>query len=152
MKYMRSLNSKGIELFNDYIFRSRSKENVQPPYYLLFDSEFSDEIDILIPIDSQDFNSRYEIGIYLTDKFKGINIQPYLGHQGFWSWLALFWFEQLCPKREGKYSPAKEYNYILSTNYNHRPRHAIFMTWQLVSQCGEDVKFMLSKEPSVRGR
>jgi len=151
MKNIRALNSKGIEVFNDYIFRRRSKENVQPPYYALFDAEYSEEINVSIDIEEIEFSSRYEIGTYLTDKFNLINIQPYLGHKGFWSWLALFWFDQLAPKKDSQHAPAKEYNYILSSNYNHRPRHAIFMTWQLVNQYGEDVRFMLSKAPSVRG-
>lgn len=151
MTYIRALNNKGIEVFNDYIFRRRSKENVQPPYYALSDPDYSYELEVSIEVEDIDFSSRYEIGLYLSDKFNCINIQPYLGHKGFWSWLALFWFELLAPKKEGRHTPAKEYNYILSSNYNHRPRHAIFMTWQLVNQYGEDVKFMLSKDPSVRG-
>lgn len=151
MTYIRALNAKGIEVFNDYIFRKRSKENVQPPYYALSDPEYSDELDVSISIEDIEFSSRYEIGTYLTEKFSSINIQPYLGHTGFWSWLALFWFEQLSPKKDGQHDPHKEYNYILSSDYRHRPRHSIFMTWQLVSQYGEDVRFMLSKVPSVRG-
>lgn len=151
MNYIRALNDKGIEVFNNYIFRRRSKENVQPPYYALSDPEYSSELEVSIEVEKIEFSSRYEIGVYLTSKFNCIDIQPYLGHKGFWSWLALFWFDQLASKDDDQYSPAKEYNYILSSNYNHRPRHAIFMTWQLVSQYGEDARFMLSKVPSVRG-
>ena len=47
--------------------------------------------------------------------------------------------------------PSQPYNYILSTSFLHRPRHAIYMTWQIVGMHGERALFMLGKEPSVRG-
>lgn len=79
-------------------------------------------------------------------------MQRYMGDVGFWSWFSLLWFDQLCPvKKDGTRNPSREYNYILSRKYNHRPRHAIYMTWQLVDQYGADSRFMLSKEPSTRG-
>ena len=74
-----------------------------------------------------------------------------MGDSGCWSWFALCWFAQLCPKKNGKMKPRKSYNYILSRSYNHRPRHAVYMTWQLVQRYGKDAEFMLCKEPSTRG-
>jgi hypothetical protein len=40
---------------------------------------------------------------------------------------------------------------ILSRKYTHRPRHAIYMTWQLVDRYGERSRFMLCREPGIRG-
>ena len=66
--------------------------------------------------------------------------------------LALLWFDRLCPpKPDGSRKPSMVYNYVLSDNFQHRPRHAIFTTWQLVSRYGEDARFLLSRELPVRG-
>ena len=119
---------------------------------MLDSDESSEAIELDLDVVENNFSSRYEMGAYLVKLFEGHHIQKYMGDAGFWSWFALLWFEQLCPvKNDGMRNPSKDYNYVLSKNYNHRPRHAIYMTWQLVSRYGQEARFMLSKEPSTRG-
>lgn len=149
---VRKLNEHGINQFTIFIDNCRSGVRQNIPSYLLDDESSSELIDIDIEIIEKVFNSRFEIGIYLREVFKDKDIQPLIGDTGFWSWFALYWFDQLCPSSaDGLRKPSKEYNYVLSKNYNHRPRHSIYMTWQLVNRYGNDAKFMLSKEPSTRG-
>lgn len=149
---LRRLNNTGLARFEEYITNQRGGTESNIPYYLLDSEEFSESVDLIVDVDrDRNFDTRYQMGTYLIELFKNVDIQKYIGDSGFWSWFALLWFEQLCPKRQGKLSPSKPYNYILSHNYNHRPRHAIYITWQLVNRYGEDARFMLCKEPSTRG-
>lgn len=148
---VRKLNEHGIAEFLVFIENLRVGIQQNIPTYLLEDDSSSEKIEIPLRVGKYNFNSRFEIGQYLVEIFGDKNIQKYIGDQGFWSWFALLWFDQLCPSINGVRKVSKEYNYILSKNYNHRPRHSIYMTWQLVSRYGDDVRFMLSKEPSTRG-
>lgn len=148
---VRKLNTNGLREFSKFIDNLRSGLNQNIPLYMLEDAEFSEPLEISLSIENMPFRSRYEMGYYLVDRLKNLNIQNYIGDQGFWSWFSLFWFDQLCPAEAGIRKPRKDYNYILSKNYNHRPRHAIYMTWQLVSKYGESARFLLSKPPSTRG-
>ena len=149
---IRKLNEKGVEQFETYIDNLRRGIDQNFPGFLLESSEFSEKIELDIEVDAnRQFESRYELGVYLVDLFKSQPIQTYMGDQGFWSWLALLWFMQLCPKKKGKMKPSKPYNYILSRFFRHRPRHAVYMTWQLVNLHGDKSIFMLGKEPSTRG-
>ena len=149
---VRKLNEYGLSEFDSFIKSCRKGVHKNIPLYLLDDVRTSQELDFSLEVKDQTFDSRYQMGLYLTSLLEGKNIQNLIGDQGFWSWFALLWFEQLCPvNKDGVRNPSKEYNYILSQNYNHRPRHAVYMTWQLVSRYGEDVKFMLSKSLSTRG-
>jgi len=92
------------------------------------------------------------MGSYLCDILQDLDYQSLLGDTGLWNWLALFWFDQLCPTdKNGARKPSKPYNYILSTNYNHRPRHALYTTWRLVEKYNETALFLLSKAPNERG-
>jgi len=91
------------------------------------------------------------MGVYLTGLFKDQGIQTYMGDSGFWSWLALLWFDQLCPAKKDVRKPSMDYNYILSNDFKHRPRHAIYMTWQLVNRYGKDAMYLLCKEMPTRG-
>lgn len=149
---VRKLNSYGIAEFSTFIESCRAGNLQNTPVYLLDDDRSSEPLDIELEVEDKEFASRFEIGVYLQQVFGDHDIQPLIGDKGFWSWFALLWFDQLCPiSMDGKRNPSKEYNYILSPNYNHRPRHAIYMTWQLVDRYGDDARFMLSKEPSTRG-
>ncbi len=152
MMNVRRLNNEGVADFENFIQQLRSGIELNIPYHLLSSHEYSSDIDLDISLDEgKVFDSRYQIGEYLVTIFKSHDIRKHIGDIGFWSWFGLLWFDQLCPKKNGKRVPSKGYNYVLSYSYNHRPRHAIYMTWQLVDRYGEDARFMLCKEPSTRG-
>lgn len=149
---LRKLNENGIAEFKNYINKLSTDGSTNLPVWLLEHKDTSEPINKDIEIEDNEFKSRYEMGEYLNTKFKGMDIQSYIGDEGMWNWLALYWFDQLCPKdKEGKRHPRVIYNYILSKDFGRRQRHAIFMTWQLVSKHGAGVKYLLSKNMSVRG-
>ncbi len=149
---IRKLNKQGLDEFGKFINDLRNGGKQNTPSGLLTSDETSQPLDFELDIDDRTFANRYELGQYLTEKLEPVDGRAYVGDTGFWSALALYWFDQLCPvKTDGFRKPAMVYNYILSENYNHRPRHAIFTTWQLVSKYGEDTRFLLSKELPVRG-
>jgi len=149
---IRKLNSDGLKEFENFIENLRNGARRDTPFNLLTDVKTSEEIPDSIEIDQKEFSNRYELGNYLVGQIGDTDIQGHMGDIGFWSALALFWFDQLCPKKQdGSRKPSMSYNYILSEKYNHRPRHAIYSTWQLASQYGEHAKFLLCREMPVRG-
>ena len=148
---VRRLNAHGLNEFSSYVSELRRGVATTLPMHLLDSEDSSEAIDLDLELSQSDFESRYDMGVVLVDLFGDVAIQKYIGDPGFWSWFALHWFEQLCPQKGQIWKPSKEYNYILSTDFKHRPRHSVFMTWQLVDRYGEDAKFMLCRVPSVRG-
>lgn len=149
---IRKLNASGIKEFGQFIGNLRNGGSQNTPDYLLTDPSTSEEMEIELDLEKGSFANRYELGVYLTENLNDTDAQKVMGDTGFWSALALFWFDQLCPfKSDGSRKPSMVYNYILSENYNHRPRHAIFTTWQLVGLYGEQSRYLLSRELPVRG-
>lgn len=150
---IRKLNEHGLDEFSQFINSLRQGARQNTPIGLLTSEASSEPLSISLELDNnKTFTNRYELGVYLTEKFDVVNIQPLIGDNGFWSALALLWFDQLCPEKpDGSRKPSMVYNYVMSNNYNHRPRHAIFTTWLLVDRYKEDARFLLSKELSVRG-
>lgn len=148
----RKLNEAGIAEFAGYVddLRAGGKQNI--PSYLLTSPDTSEELGFSLNLSEQDFESRYELGLHLVEALADIDQQLFIGDTGFWSGLALVWFNQLCPlKSDGTRKVSMGYNYVLSEDYKHRPRHALFTTWQLVNQYGDNSRFLLSREVSVRG-
>lgn len=149
---VRRLNTVGTQGFADFIDRIRCGEASPAPFYLLDDDRYSETLSQNIIIGQTVFATRYDMGRHLCEAFRDCNMQPLLGDDGFWNWIALLWFDQLCPpSANGRRSASQKYNYILSTNYNHRPRHAIRTTWMLVDKHDKNSLFLLSKSPEQRG-
>lgn len=148
----RRLNDAGLIEFGKFIQELRDGGTPSTPHYLLNENSTSEPLGEKLAVEQAEFENRYEWGLHLASVLSETDAARFLGDRGFWSGLALFWFDQLCPtKDDGSRKPSMEYNYILSENYNHRPRHAVFTTWQLVSRYGEDAIFLLSGPLPVRG-
>lgn len=149
---IRKLNKLGLKEFERFIESLRNGGKQNTPDYLLTDPATSESLGFDLELENDTFSNRYELGVYLVKKLPSMHIQKLMGDSCFWSSLALFWFDQLCTiKKDGSRKPSMVYNYILSENYNHRPRHAIFTTWQLVNLYGEFSIYLLSRELPVRG-
>lgn len=149
---VRRLNDQGLEAFQRHIQEMAKGIKLDTPTYLLTDPKYSEELDIDCEVEVRQFDTRFELGEYLVGALKGVSAQSIMGDSGFWSWLALYWFDQLCPpQKNGTRRPSKPYNYVLSRNYNHRPRHAVYTTWMLVERYGETARFLLSKQLHERG-
>lgn len=148
----RKLNDEGMLEFERFIEALRAGGKQNTPNFLLSDPRMSEPLDDPVDLGESEFETRYDLGIHLVKGLSAVDTQPLIGDSGFWSGLALYWFDQLCPaKTDGSRKPAKAYNYILSKDYKHRPRHSIFTTWQLVDKYKEDSRFLLSKGLNVRG-
>lgn len=148
----RRLNEQGLEAFENHIRVLANGAKLETPAHLLTDPRYSEAIDIDCAVEDRPFETRFEFGKYLADVLKETPPQAVMGDVGFWSWLALYWFDQLCPpQKNGTRKPSRPYNYVLSRNYNHRPRHAVYTTWMLVNQYGETALFLLSKQLHERG-
>ena len=148
----RRLNREGLRQFSNFIEALRQKEKREIPIDFLVGDSTSEEIELTIVLTQEKFNTRYDLGCALVKAIGDQDMQSLVGDSGFWSWLALHWFDQLCPKnKEGYRNPSMVYNYVNSQDYRHKYRHAIYTTWQLVSTYGEFSRFLVSKELPVRG-
>ena len=149
---VRKLTEDGLRDFDQFIVHLRNGNEQNNPAYLLTDPLYSEPIGFEIDVDSDRvFDSRYDMGRHLVERTRDVNLQQLMGDRGFWSWFALLWFDQLCPTKQRQRKPSQVYNYILSKSYNHRPRHSIYMTWQLVNRYGDAARFMLCKPMDTRG-
>ena len=149
---LRRLNDDGMFQFERFVDDLRSEVPASVPMSLLGDAETSEAIPLDIDFQPRDYPTRYELGAHLVEVLKSHDTQAVIGDRGFWSWIALLIFDQLCPaKQDGTRNAQMSYSYVMSNKWKHRPRHAVFTTWQLVAQYGEDSRFLLSKELPVRG-
>jgi len=149
---LKRLNDEGLQLFSESIAAMRAASAGQVPTGILDDDRFSEAIENAPAVDHRKFESRYELGEYLVDVLSDFNWQDINHDAGLWSWLALYYFDQLCPTGAGGgRKPSMPYQYVLSRDYRYHSRHALRTTCDYVRQYGNAVRFMFSKSPDERG-
>ena len=149
----KRLNKAGRRDFERMVEAMRNEQPAKDPSQILGDSYAFEELPFDLEVRAGGFESRFEMGQHLVDVLSGQERSDFIGDRGFWDWLALQWFDDLCPKKAdgSRKKPSATPNYVMSDDYKRRYRHAVFMTWQLVDMHRENAEFMLFKEPSVRG-
>ena len=96
---LRRLNGEGLAKFEQFIDDLRNKLPVAVPLWLLDDASTSEPLGFSLDYKPESYKSRYDLGVDLVRVLDGQNLQSVVGDRGFWSWMALLLFDQLCPPR-----------------------------------------------------
>ena len=141
MTQMRILNNAGLAKFAEYIDGGAVG---LAPKHLLVDLGTSAPLKTQIELGTGMFENRHRFGIYLNTLLRPLDAAQISGDRYFWSSLALFWFDRLCPAdAQGKRSLKQDYRYILSSDYRHYYRHLVRSPWQLVKDHRDMARILL---------
>ncbi len=122
---LRRLTPKGIAAFTAYLDYLKVDPALTPPNYLLDDAQNSEsvaEIEVLQRI----FATRFEAAAALDDLVSAVGLPSAERDAGLWAWLALFYFDQLCPLKAGERKVGAHARYIPDTqNFQRFYRHLL---------------------------
>lgn len=146
MQTVRVLNAEGLEKFSEYLTALRVEPSREPPADLLTNGRYSDPFDPQVEIEQKSFASAYEIGTYMVEVLACCEDRLISRNHGLWSWLALFYFDQLCkPDTSGNRKPLEDAVYVLEERFSFRRyyRHGVRTPWMAVKEHGEHAKVLL---------
>lgn len=146
MSTIRVLNAEGSLKFVEYLNALRGNASMAPPFEILTDGRFSDPFEPSVSIEPRSFASAYEIGVYMIEVLAACEDRLISRNHSLWSWLALFYFDQLCkPDASGNRKPLEDAVYVLEERFSFRRyyRHAIRTPWMAVKEHGEHAKVLL---------
>ena len=123
----RTLNSKGLELFENHLDSIRNGTDTDSTIdALLTDSAYSVPNSFGIEVSRKSFGLKKELAIYVCERIEasGLTVPP--EDSGFWSWMAVRYFDSLLPA-SGRRSVAVRENarYVYNKRYNRSYRHRI---------------------------
>jgi hypothetical protein len=147
---IRRLTDKGVEQFRSYLAELRQGSISAPPYRLLNDPQFSAKIREANEIEPQAFSSRLELARYLDGILTGITNNTIETDVHLWSWLSLFYFDQVCPAdKAGFRTPGKDYRHILEPGYPNGHRHLLTGAYLVYSvyRLGDNLGRLLLSTP-----
>jgi hypothetical protein len=116
---LRVLNEVGIDGFRTYL-QSLRDGSTAPSFHLLSDDQTSEPMDSDVPLQQQTFSDSFAFGEYVAGTLKPLNRTEIAFNHALWSWLALYFFDQVCPEVNGKRSVLEDAVYILADTFNHR--------------------------------
>jgi hypothetical protein len=146
MTRIRTLNSEGLARFAEYLAALRGDPKLAPPMAILSDGLYSDPFEPEVSVELQDFANSHELGSYLNQALANCEDRLISRNHALWSWVALFYFDQLCrPDSEGKRRPLEDAVYVLEQRFSFRRyyRHAVRTAWLAVKEHGEQAKVLL---------
>lgn len=146
MALVRTLNEKGLEYFRSYLTLLRFDPYRPPPMEILTDGEFTEPFESSVEISPGIFGNAYDFGLHLVEMFVDCEDRLISRNYGLWSWLALFYFDQLCrPNSDGSRKVKEDALYVLGGEFNFRRyyRHLVRTPWLAVKEHGVHAKVLL---------
>lgn len=147
---VRVFTDSGIEKFREYLASLRSGNPSTVPGWLLTDAGTSEPFDPPMSISCvparKPFTDRYEFGVYLKDRFSSSSVASISMDYRLWSWLALYYFEELCPADSaGNRTVLADEAYILDRKFKFEEyyRHLVRTPWLAVCQHGDRSRVLL---------
>lgn len=148
---IRRLNDQGLGDFASSIDIARQDPSKSVPLDILNNDDSTEEIADIFTIDlEKKFNDRLEFGEYIFQVIGHSGLDKYASDIGFWSWLALAYFDQFCPPSK----PNRQEHYILSEGdwaqggvHDLAYRHCAKTPTMLVARYGGEASFFLTGRP-----
>lgn len=105
------LNEQGLAVFRGYLEELRGGAVAGPEAAWLTDPAYAAPVAADVAVEARPFASRLEAARYLDQVLAGVTAS--VEDVGLWSWLSLFFFDAVCPEREGRRRPGADYRHVL---------------------------------------
>src|SRR4051794_31884594 len=97
MPVVRQLTEAGIAAFRQYLEGLSAGTTGPPPTHLLTAEEMSAPLGADVEVECRAFTSKRDAAEYLVSRLAGLDRAEVDNNGGLWSWLSLFYFDQVCP-------------------------------------------------------
>jgi hypothetical protein len=153
---LRRLTDTGIEAFSNYLAKLRAEPTLAPPVQLLDSPGVSEPLKTDAAVEPRPFATRLDAAEYLHGLLAGSGLVGLDRDRGLWTWLTLYYFDQLCPADgHGKRKAGENARYIAELmNYKRYYRHLLagpFYIYNAHSDCPQRAKAILVSKIHMPG-
>jgi hypothetical protein len=151
---IRVFNEEGLNEFERIIGEIRNGVIKNIPEELLFSNQYSDIQEPIIGIQMVDYRNKNELIPYIVEQLNLKSNKFLYFDKGLWSWLAAFYFNNICPvDGNGKRKINEPAFYVLKDpkNYTKYYRHLLAYPSRLFSELGDSSRIFLIGTFQKRG-
>jgi len=146
---MRRFNSKGIETFREALAICRDDPRADVSTELLSNNELSEVLAPAIDVELRNFATKRHAAVYFHEVLAPIPNQNLLDDAGLWTWLSLFYFDNICPKMNGQRKIRNDYTYVYEAgNMRYFYRHRFFVSWRILDIAPSHNRLLLDSRMS----
>ncbi|MBM81266.1 MAG: hypothetical protein CMJ78_11830 [Planctomycetaceae bacterium] len=132
--FVRRFNSKGLSVFRKSLDEIRTGRTLSMDPNVLFDVNLTIQLDPNVDCEVRSFKHRGDAAHYLERKLLPLSKYDVERDAGLWSWLAGFYFDQICPLQDGVRKVRNDYHYVFEPfNSRHSYRHLLFVGWKALT-------------------
>ncbi len=147
---LREFTPAGIEAFRNFLSTAREEPATALPTELLEDERLTTVIAPKIELEPRQFVTKGDAAIYLTEKLALLSPDAIANSAGLWTWMTLYFFDQVCPATDGRRLVRNSYHYIFEPkNSRHFYRHLLFIAWRIQNVAPSHNRLMLSSSIST---
>lgn len=137
---LRRFNTDGVTAFANYRARLALEPSLLPPLQLLEDPALTEQMPGDVDVPARSFMNRLEAGVFLNETIDATGINLPERDQGLWTWLTLFYFDEVCPSDGyGNRDPQNEARLVAQVdNFQRFYRHLLLGPFLIVRAHRED--------------
>jgi hypothetical protein len=149
---LRRLTGAGLDRFGAYLIDLQADKSLAAPNSLLFDKAYSEQVQGGGTVEEVTLRTKNDAAVYLHRLLGGMKPDDIDRDVGLWSWLALYYFEQVCPVELGKRDPHKPPRYIFEPlNHQRRYRHVLWTPYWILRVMPDHNRIYLNESLTVHG-
>jgi hypothetical protein len=149
---LRRLTESGIQEFRTFLAALRVESRTPVPEYLLEAPGMSEVIPTAPTLDRRFFKTKREAATYLHGVLKPLGLDDLMRDQGLWSWLALLYFDSVCPADSSLRRKVRaDAHYILNPDHRRIYRHLLRTPYHIIDSIPRFNRIFLEQPLSVHG-
>jgi len=142
---LRQLREEGIQAFRGFLASCREDASTPVPREFLEEDSLTVVVESQIEVQLRAFATKADAAEYFTNALKQLSADDIANNAGLWTWLTLFYFEQVCPLHDGTRRVKNDYHYIFEPrNPRHFYRHLLFIAWRVLNVSPDHNRLMLN--------
>jgi hypothetical protein len=147
---VRQFRPDGIEAFRVFLASCRDKPAKPIPLELLEDDRLTEVAKPGLEVEPRALATKADAARYLSSVLAPLPDAEVAENAGLWTWLTLFFFDDVCPPRNGRRTVKNDYHYIFEPkNPRHFYRHLLFISWRVVKVAPVHNRLFLSSSLSI---
>lgn len=129
---LAQLTEDGTRVFEQFLDSLGTDEPEDFPDYVLYEAEYSKPIEGRVLVAQKSFDTRIEFAGYIDEILEEAGLADESIEPAVWAWLAMCFFEQVCPKkRSGSYESIERARWIPVDDFRKKYRHLIYGPWSV---------------------
>lgn len=127
---VREFTTAGIAAFKSLLAGYRNDPQMPLPRDLLQDDSLTKQLPKSLNVQPRHFARRGEAADYLIALLDPLPDEEVAQSAGLWTWLSMFFFDEVCPVRDGTRTVRNDYTYVFEPKHaRHFYRHLLFISW-----------------------